>query len=65
LKFTGWLDSPYSMAWAAQTAWFLNNHSLQFERVDHEPNLDMNFYEAMQLFEASGWKDSSPETNKP
>jgi hypothetical protein len=65
LKFTGWLDSPYSMAWAAQTAWFLNNHSLQFERVDHQPNLELNFCEAMQLFEAGGWKDSASETNRP
>ncbi|MGD0744016.1 MAG: hypothetical protein ABSA45_02580 [Verrucomicrobiota bacterium] len=65
LKFTGWLDSPYSMSWAAQTAWFLNHHSLQFERVDHQPNLELNFYEAMQLFAAVGWKDSVPKTNRP
>jgi len=65
LKFTGWLDSPYSMAWAAQTAWFLDNHSLRFERVDHQPNLDLNFYEAMQLFEAGGWRDFATKTNKP
>ncbi len=65
LKFTGWLDSPYSMAWAAQTAWFLNHHSLQFERVDRDPNLEMEFYEAMQLFEAGGWRDSASKTNQP
>ncbi len=64
LQFTGWLDSPYSMAWAAQMAWFLNQHSLQMERVDYETNLDMNYYEAMQLFEAIGWRISVP-TNSP
>jgi hypothetical protein len=60
----GWSDSPYCVRWAAQAAGFLENHSLQFERVDHETNSNVSFNEDMQLFEASGWKDSTP-TNAP
>ncbi|MGD0350234.1 MAG: hypothetical protein ABSB84_07980 [Verrucomicrobiota bacterium] len=65
LKHSGWSDLPYSGRWAAQAAGFLENHSLQFERVDHETNANVNYYESLQLFEASGWRNSAPETNKP
>lgn len=60
----GWSDLPYSGRWAAQAATFLENHSLQFERVDHETNSNVRSYEDLQLFETSGWKDSTP-TNAP
>jgi len=65
LEYSGWSDLPYSGRWATQAAAFLENHSLQFERVDHETNSNVSYYENLQLFEASGWKDSGPETNKP
>ena len=65
LENYGWSDLPYSARWAAQAATFLENHSLQFERVDHETNSNVRSYEDLQLFETSGWKDSSLKTNKP
>ena len=65
LEYSGWSDLPYSERWVTQAAGFLENHSLQFERVDHETNSNVSYYENLQLFEASGWKDSGPETNKP
>jgi hypothetical protein len=65
LEYSGWSDLPYSVRWAAQAASFLENHSLQFVRVDQETNANVNHYEDLQLFEASGWKDSSPETSPP
>ncbi len=65
LEYSGWSDLPYSGRWEAQAAGFLENHSLQFERADHETNSNVSYYEDLQLFEASGWKNSGPETNKP
>lgn len=65
LKFTGWLDSPYSMAWAAQTAWFLNRHSLQFVPVDRATDANVSMYENSVLLAASGWRNSVPEPDKP
>jgi hypothetical protein len=65
LKFTGWLDSPYSMAWAGQAAWFLNNHSLQFECVAEATNANVSYYENCALLTASGWKNSNPVRNRP
>jgi hypothetical protein len=65
LEFSGWADFPYSARWTAQAAGFLGNHSLQFERVDHETNSNVNYYESLQLFEAGGWRDSVLETNRP
>ena len=65
LEHSGWSDLPYSGRWAAQAATFLENHSRQFERVDHETNSNVRSYEDLQLFETSGWKDSSLKTNKP
>ena len=65
LENYGWSDLPYSARWAAQAAGFLENHSLQFERMDHETNSNVRDYEDLQLFKASGWKDSVLETNKP
>jgi hypothetical protein len=65
LSGSGWSDLPYSGRWTAQAAGFLANHSLQFARVDQETNADVNPYEDLQLFEASGWRDSVPTTNQP
>jgi hypothetical protein len=65
LEHSGWSDLPYSGRWAAQAAGFLENHSLQFERVDHETNSNVSDYENLQLFEAGGWKDSVLATNQP
>jgi len=65
LKDYGWSDLPYSGRWESQATVFLENHSVQFERVDHETNANVNFYENLQLFRASGWKNSNPETNWP
>ena len=33
--------------------------------MDHETNSNVRDYEDLQLFKASGWKDSVLETNKP
>ena len=65
LEHFGWSDLPYSVRWAEQAASFLENHSSRFVRVDQETNANVNYYENLQLFEASGWKDSGPETNQP
>ena len=64
LEHFGWSDLPYSGRWAAQAAGYLENHSLQFERVDHETNSNVHYYEDLQLFEASGWKTATL-TNAP
>ena len=65
LEYSGWSDLPYSVRWAAQAASFLENHSVQFERVDQETNANVNHYEDLQLFAISGWKSTGLETNKP
>jgi hypothetical protein len=64
LEHYGWSDLPYSATWAAQTAVYLANDSVQFARVDHEPDSGGGSQEAMHLFEASGWRVSTP-TNSP
>ena len=64
LKDYGWSDVPYILVWTEQIAWFLKNHSVQFEIVDTGTNDNMNFAENLQLFVASGWKDSS-SSNSP
>ena len=48
-----------------RAAGFLENHSLQFERMDHETNSNVRDDEYWQFSKASGWKDSVLETNKP
>jgi len=65
LKYSGWSDTPYSSTWTEQTAWFLQNHSLRFEREDQDMNDNVNFHENLQLFVVQGWKNSIPATNKP
>ncbi|MGA9453214.1 MAG: hypothetical protein WBW41_17935 [Verrucomicrobiia bacterium] len=65
LEYSGWSDLPYSVRWAAQAASFLENHSVQFVRVDQETNANVNHYEDLQLFEVSGWKSTGLETNQP
>ena len=65
LENFGWSDLPYSARWATQAAGFLENHSLQFERVGPETHSNVRYYENLQLFEASGWKDTGLETGKP
>lgn len=65
LEGSGWSDLPYSVRWTAQAAGFLENHSLQFERVDHETNSNVSFNEDLELFKVNGWKDSGPATTKP
>ena len=65
LKFTGWLDSPYSMAWTAQAVWFLNQHSLRFECVADATNANVSFYENAALLAATGWKNPEPATSRP
>ena len=57
LKYFGWSDVPYFQTWTEQIAWFLENHSLQFERVDAGTNENVNSNEVLQLFVASGWKN--------
>ena len=61
----GWSDTPYFENWADQTAWFLENHSLQFERVDAGASENVNVNEDLQLFVARGWKNSISGTNQP
>jgi hypothetical protein len=72
LKATGWSDLPYAMEWSSQTAHFIGNHSRQFERVKTLTPGNLHINESLDLFVASGWKDSSQpvatlnsETNKP
>lgn len=60
----GWSGVPYTLQWVSQTAHFLGNHSRQFERVkDPEPG-KQRLTENLDLFVASGWRDSNP-TNAP
>ena len=68
----GWSGLPYTLEWASETAHFLGNHSRQFERVNGPATGGLPVTENLDLFVASGWKDSrqsvSPpnsETNKP
>lgn len=61
----GWSDIPYFENWTDQTAWFLENHSLQFERLDAGTNESVNLNEDLQLFVARGWKNSISGTNQP
>ena len=65
LSGSGWSDLPYSSRWTAQAAGFLANHSLQFARVDQETNANVNPYEDLQLFEASGWRNAASTRNQP
>jgi hypothetical protein len=65
LKSTGWLDLPYIMQWSSQTAHFLGNRSRRFERVPGPAMSSVRAGENLELFEASGWRNSAPETNKP
>lgn len=66
LKHTGWLDTPYCFTWAAETAWFLGNHSLQLTCVDSATNASVSYFENLKLFRACGWKNfDSSQTNKP
>jgi len=65
LKNSGWSDVPYFQNWTKQVAWFLENHSVHFVRVDTETNDNVNFNEDLQVFEARGWLDSTPATNAP
>ena len=64
LKQYGWSDLPYSQKWASQTAWFLANHTLQFERLDHATNGSVRCNEYLRLFVASGWKPLMLSTNR-
>jgi hypothetical protein len=68
----GWSGVPYTLEWASQTAHFLGNHSCRFERVKGPATGGLHITENLELFVASGWKDSSQpvstpnsETNKP
>lgn len=72
LKSWGWSSLPYTLEWLSQTAHFLGNHSRQFERVKTLTPGNLHINENLDLFVASGWKDSSQpvstpnsETNKP
>ena len=72
LKSWGWSSLPYTLEWLSQTAHFLGNHSRQFERVKGPATGGLHITENLDLFVASGWKDSSQpastpnsETNKP
>jgi hypothetical protein len=72
LKSWGWSSLPYTLEWLSQTAHFLGNHSRQFERVKGPATGGLHITENLELFVASGWKDSSQpvstlnsETNKP
>jgi hypothetical protein len=72
LKSWGWSSLPYMLEWLSQTAHFLGNHSRQFERVKGSATGSLHTTENLELFVASGWKDSSQpvstlnsETNKP
>lgn len=55
---SGWAEWPYCDNWSAQVAWFLKNHSKQFEQVS-QTEKDVNPYENLILFRAIGWKDFS------
>ena len=57
LKNSGWSDVPYFQNWTKQAAWFLENHSAQFERVDTDTNDNVNFNEDLQVFVAQGWRN--------
>lgn len=65
LKGFGWSDFPYTLNWTDQAAWFLKNHSRQFERVGADTSANVNPNEDLQLFMAQGWKDSVSGTNLP
>ena len=65
LKGFGWSDFPYTLNWTDQTAWFLKNHSRQFERVDTGATGNVNPNEDLQLFMAGGWKNSAIGTSQP
>ena len=65
LKGFGWSDFPYTLNWADQAAWYLKNHSRQFELVDTGAGGNVNPNEDLQLFKVKGWKTSAVETNRP
>jgi hypothetical protein len=58
LKDSGWSDTPYSENWAAQIAWFLNQHSRQYAQSKDEHDSNVYFEEYLQIFSAEGWKNS-------
>lgn len=64
LKGFGWSDFPYTLNWADQIAWFLKDHSLQFECVDAGTNENVNVNEDLKLFMARGWRSSSSDPNR-
>lgn len=64
LKNYGWSDIPYFWTWTEQAAWFLENHSLQFESVEVINN-NIDSREDLQLYMASGWTNSTPAANQP
>jgi hypothetical protein len=70
LKDSGWSDLPYTYAWNTQVAGFLAAHSREFGRLKNSANGDVRNDEKLELFTASGWKDSAQpvstsQTNKP
>lgn len=65
LKGYGWSDIPYFENWTDQTAWFLENHSRQFELVDTGTGDKVNPNEDLQLYMAQGWKSSVSGDRRP
>jgi hypothetical protein len=68
LKNTGWADPPYSSAWAAQAAEFLQDHSRWFTQIDAAPAENVA-RENLKLFMAEGWLEQpaapGPQTSSP
>ena len=57
-----WSEMPYYLSWSSQIAWFIGNHSLQFNQVHEATNDNISFDERSKLFVASGWTN---EMGKP
>lgn len=63
LKYTGWADRPYDLAWQNQMAQFLANHCRDFDVVYQPTNLNVNDTESLKLYEAAGWRGAALPAN--
>ncbi len=64
LKYTGWADRPYDLAWQNQVAQFLANHCRNFDLVWQATNQNVNDTENLKLYEAAGWRETPSVKSK-
>ncbi|MGO8766664.1 MAG: hypothetical protein ACLQSR_16190 [Limisphaerales bacterium] len=64
LKYTGWADRPYDVAWENQMMQFLAGHSRNFHLVYESTGLNINDTERLILYSADGWTGALPGNSR-